>query len=141
METLRYPAKITQEDEAYIVLFRDLEGCHTFGDTLEEARAMAQEALDCYLEACLQEGIKVNRPSVKLDDETEFFPSVEVSVPLLLRFCREDHNMTMIQMANAMDIAYQNYQAIESGKRKNLTLITLKKAFAAIGCQARLQLG
>ncbi|MCL2365117.1 MAG: type II toxin-antitoxin system HicB family antitoxin [Defluviitaleaceae bacterium] len=45
-----YPAKfINEENGACTVLFPDLKGCVTYGDNLEHAIVMAQEALGLYL--------------------------------------------------------------------------------------------
>ena len=41
-----YPAVFTREKEGnYSVIFKDLEGCYTGGDTLEEALYMAEDVL------------------------------------------------------------------------------------------------
>lgn len=41
-----YPAVFTKEDNGqYSVVFKDLEGCYTCGDTLEEAIYMAEDVL------------------------------------------------------------------------------------------------
>lgn len=51
MTTTRfYPAIFEPEDVGYSVLFPDLPGCGTQGDTLAEALSMAQEAIGLYLE-------------------------------------------------------------------------------------------
>ncbi|TEB13900.1 hypothetical protein Psfp_03316 [Pelotomaculum sp. FP] len=49
-----YPAVFHQEDGAFWVDFPDLEGCQTYGETLQETMALAQEALGLYL-ASLEE--------------------------------------------------------------------------------------
>lgn len=41
---------IERDDEGYFVYAPELEGCHTQGDTLEEALASAKEAIELYLE-------------------------------------------------------------------------------------------
>lgn len=48
-----YPAVIEYDraEHAYNVSFPDLPGCLTFGDTLEEAKDNAREALSAYLES------------------------------------------------------------------------------------------
>ena len=47
-----YPAKFIQEEGgSYSVTFPDLKGCITYGDDLEHAIIMAQEALGLYLVA------------------------------------------------------------------------------------------
>ena len=43
-----YPAVFFQEDTGYSVHFPDLEGCFTEGDSLEEAYAMAIDAIGLY---------------------------------------------------------------------------------------------
>ena len=48
---MHYVAKLTPEaDGGYSVEFPDIPGCFTQGDTLEEALAMAKEALELTLE-------------------------------------------------------------------------------------------
>ena len=45
------------EEGGYIVHVPALPGCHTEGDTMEEARAMAQDAIACYLESLQKDGL------------------------------------------------------------------------------------
>lgn len=44
------------EEGGYVVTVPALPGCITEGDTLEEARANAKEAIECYLESLLKDG-------------------------------------------------------------------------------------
>lgn len=45
-----YPAVFTPEaNGGYSVIFKDLEGCYTCGDTLEEAMEMAKDVLELVL--------------------------------------------------------------------------------------------
>lgn len=44
------------EEGGYVVTFPALPGCATQGETLDEARAMAADALRGYLEILLEEG-------------------------------------------------------------------------------------
>ena len=43
----------------YVVTFPALQGLVTEGETLEEARAMAEDALRCYLEGHLEDGLPI----------------------------------------------------------------------------------
>jgi len=43
----------------YVVTFPALQGLVTVGETLEEARAMAEDALRCYLEGHLEDGLPI----------------------------------------------------------------------------------
>ena len=58
-----YPAVFHKEDDAYWVEFPDLEGCQTYGGTLNETMACAQEALAGYLLTLLEENQELAPPS------------------------------------------------------------------------------
>lgn len=51
MNIFVYPAIFTysEEDKCYMVDFVDLEGCSTYGETIDEAYIMAQDAMGLYL--------------------------------------------------------------------------------------------
>ena len=48
-----------QEEGGYYVYAPDLPGLHTQGETLEEARASAEEALGLYVEGLQEEGRQI----------------------------------------------------------------------------------
>lgn len=58
-----YPAVFHKDDNAYWVEFPDLEGCQSFGDTVEETIGGAQEALAAYILTVLEGGAKLPTPS------------------------------------------------------------------------------
>ena len=58
-----YPAIFHQEDSSYWVEFPDLPGCQSFGDTLPETMAEAQEALATYVLTLLEQGKPLVQPS------------------------------------------------------------------------------
>ena len=60
---LIYPAVFHQEDNAYWVEFPDLEGCNSFGDTLEETLSNAREALEGYSISLIEHKEKLPAPS------------------------------------------------------------------------------
>jgi predicted RNase H-like HicB family nuclease len=69
-----YPAIFYPEDEGrYSVIFPDLNNLATYGDTLADAFAMAQEACGQYLFTSLRDGDIIPAPSVldtiKKEDE------------------------------------------------------------------------
>jgi predicted RNase H-like HicB family nuclease len=63
MKKLIYPGIFHKENNAYWVEFPDLEGCQSFGDTLEEVYNNAEEALAAYCVTLLEQGRKLNPPS------------------------------------------------------------------------------
>ncbi len=66
----------------YGVEFPDLPGCITAGSTLEEARAMAEEALAAHVALLREDGDPVPEPS-SLDDVTRL-PELKGAVPFLV---------------------------------------------------------
>lgn len=59
-----YPAIFTKEDNGkYSVVFKDLEGCYTCGDTLEEAIYMAEDVLAFTLYSYEKDGKIIPAPS------------------------------------------------------------------------------
>lgn len=47
------------EEGGFVVHVPALPGLWTEGDTLEEARTMAADAIRCYIEGCLQDGVEI----------------------------------------------------------------------------------
>lgn len=58
-----YPAIFHQEEGSYWVEFPDLDGCHTYGESLNETMEAAQEALSAYLLTMLEQGKSLAAPS------------------------------------------------------------------------------
>lgn len=55
--------RIYEQDEGYTVLFPDLPGCITEGNTLEEAINMAEEALAFHIRCLVKSGENAPEPS------------------------------------------------------------------------------
>ena len=67
MSTSVVEAVFTQDDDGtWLVTMPSLDGCHTFGDTLDDARAQARDAVRLWLESEdfeLTEVVEAGRPS------------------------------------------------------------------------------
>ena len=60
MKTLSYRLVLRQEPEGgYTVLVPTLPGCITFGENVDEAIAMAREAVELYVEDLVADGEEV----------------------------------------------------------------------------------
>ena len=68
------------EEGGYIVHVPALPGCVTEGDTLEEARKMAEDAIRCYLESLRKDGEKIPSGSANMIQE-------KIAVPLSACYC------------------------------------------------------
>lgn len=74
MQTLNYRIRLVREDEGgYTVIVPALPGCVTFGETIEEAIAMAREAIEGYIETLNELGKEVPKDN----DVLEYTVSVE----------------------------------------------------------------
>ena len=61
--------KIVLEKEVeggYTVFIPALPGCHTQGDTIEEALSNAKEAIGCYIESLKKDGLPIPTTSEEL---------------------------------------------------------------------------
>lgn len=77
-----YPAIFHKEDEAYWVEFPDLDGCHTYGSSINESMAAAQETLSAYLLTLLEQERAIASPSdistIHVDDGFVFLVSCDI---------------------------------------------------------------
>lgn len=69
--TVIYPAIFTRDGDAYNVSFPDLEGCITYGDTINDAFFNAREALAGYTASVLENGMNLPAVSDIADINTE----------------------------------------------------------------------
>lgn len=90
-----YPACFIKEEQGFSVIFPDLDGAATCGDTLEEAMTMAVDCLAGYLHTLTREGKTLPQPSdlsavdpqqiirdLEVDDaQSAFVNLVSVDVP------------------------------------------------------------
>lgn len=78
-----YPAVFHKEDDAYWVEFPDLEGCHTYGNSITEVMESAQEALAGYLLTLLEQNKTLASPSdisaIHTDDGFSSFVSCDIN--------------------------------------------------------------
>jgi predicted RNase H-like HicB family nuclease len=71
MKTLRYKILLRkEEDETYTVIVPSLPGCLTFGRTVEEARAMAKEAIEGFVACMIARGEGVPAVTLELEPAT-----------------------------------------------------------------------
>jgi len=131
------PCKITysKADKCWYVESSGFyDGYMTYGDTLEEAKIMAAEAVSGLLESYLEHGDKFSIPKGKASPDwhnIEIAPGLAFA--LWLRNARISHNMTLAEVADKMGVKYQVYQKLENPRTANPTLKTLKKLETIFG--------
>lgn len=80
-----YPIVIHQEDDsAYGVIVPDMPGCHSAGETMNEALENVAEAIDFHLEGMAEDGAEIPAPSdlEGLKDNPDYAGGTWVLVPV-----------------------------------------------------------
>ena len=62
-KTREYTVVIERDGDGFSAHFPDLPGCYTQGDTIEEVRLNAREALELYFQVLLEKGEPIPPPS------------------------------------------------------------------------------
>ena len=134
---LHYPVLVRPDDGAFAVEVPDLDGCFTWGETVEEALANAGEAISLWLQEAVAGKTPIPTPSA-LDTPYHVEQALDVRVPLQVRDRRKALGLTQKQVADALGVTYQVYQRFESPLTGNLTLKTLAKILAFLGLEVEL---
>jgi antitoxin HicB len=127
---IQYPAKVkfSKSDNCWLVEFPDLPGCHTYGETRDDALDMAVEALSGYLESIDMRKISIPRPSApKSKDAVYVSPDPKTAFAIWMKLKRLEKGLTQQKAAELLEINFQSYQKFENPKKANPTLTTLKK--------------
>jgi antitoxin HicB len=130
-----YPAHIWKEDNnTWSVEFPDLPGCFSSGDSLEDARVKAEEALTAYLESLDSRSVSIPEPTTFSGEEFYFIaPSLNVSFAITLKQEREKQGLTQKEVAKRMGVNWSAYQRIENPRKTNPTLSTIDKLQKVFG--------
>lgn len=73
-----YPAIFTQEGSQILVSVPNLKGCHTFGNSLQEAIEMARDAAAMWLCIAEDNGEDIPAPSSNLNSDEGFVSFIDV---------------------------------------------------------------
>lgn len=135
---LSYAARIKKESDGYLVTFPDFENVVTYGITVEEALANAEEALNGCLESDFERNFKIREPSRVPGRHVHQIPvAPHIAVAIMLRTLRADRSQ--MEIARELNIAYQVYQRLENPRKANPTIKTLEKIARVFG--RRVELG
>lgn len=134
---MEYRATIKQDGKHWTVEFADCPGCVTFGESREEARELAHEALEGWLEAHLVAGKVPPRPKAKRG--TAVPVASQLSTVLQIRWRREEKGLTQTDVARRAGVSQQQIAKLENPDG-NPTLATLEKVAAALGLRLEVHL-
>lgn len=104
---IKYPVRIDPDGPAFVVSFRDIPEALTQGDTLEEARAMAADALLTAMDFYVEDHRPVPAPSkAKAGEELVALPA-SVAAKLLLLNTMIEQRVTQADLARRLGITPQ----------------------------------
>lgn len=88
--SLSYRMEIVEDHEegGFVVMFPDLPGCMTCGETIEAAVTNAMDAKKAWLEAALEEGIEIPKP----DSLEEYSGQFKLRIPRSLHRSLAEHS-------------------------------------------------
>lgn len=128
---MEYLAKIVSYDDGWNVSFPDKENVNTFGESLEDAIKMAEEALNETLEVEFDLGfdiVPVGRHRGK-----DLYPiTVRPHIVVAYRLKELRAARTQVEFARLIGTSQQDYQRLEKS-RSNPTIKTLEKIAKANG--------
>jgi len=132
-----YPAHIWKEgNNTWSVEFPDLPGCFSSGESLEDAKVKAEEALTAYLESLDSRSVSIPEPSkVSGKDFYPVTPKLSVSFAITLKQERKKLGLTQKEVAKRMGVNWSAYQRIENPRKTNPTLATIDKLQKLLGRQ------
>ncbi len=77
-----------KDESGFVVSYPELPGCITCGETIEAAVANAQDAKKAWLEAALEQGIKIQEP----DDLEGYSGQFKLRIPRSLHKSLAEHS-------------------------------------------------
>lgn len=137
VDPLEYAAHLTAEDGGFSVEFPDAPGCVTWGETREEAKAYAAEALRGWLNSHLQLRRVPQVPRAKGGVRIEVEPVQAMKLQLLWE--RQRRALTQKQFGDLVGVSQQMVAKLEHPDYEP-SLGNLRKVMAALGIHLSLGL-
>lgn len=133
---MRYPVNYEKDGDGYLVTFPDIPEALTGGDTLDEARSMALDALVSAFEFYFEDGRQVPKPGAVVGDYVEVPPSIESKILLLNTLV--ESGISYAELARRMGTQPQAIQRLIN-LHHTTKIDTIYQALAAIGKQLRME--
>jgi antitoxin HicB len=135
---MQYIAKLSREGGRWLIDFPDCPGCQTFGDTKEEALAMAADALEGWLETHLEHGDVPPRPRARRGGVAINVPG-GLDVAIQLRWLRDELGLSQAELARRVGVSQQQIAKLER-PTSNPTIRTLIELTEKLGSRVLIHL-
>ncbi len=133
---MQYPVAYQQDGDGYLVTFPDIPEALTGGDSLEETRAAARDALITAFDFYFEDRRKVPLPGPVTGEYIDVPPSIEAKILLLNALL--ECGISYAELARRMGIQPQSVQRLVD-LHHSTKIDTINRALAAIGKQLRLE--
>jgi DNA-binding XRE family transcriptional regulator/predicted RNase H-like HicB family nuclease len=141
---MHYDAYIYREGKHVLAEFPDCPGCQTFTDRADDLAAVAQEALEGWLEAHLIDGQipprPVERSGAPAGRKLARIPvRLGLAAALTIRWARQDRGLSQKALGELAGVKQQQIAKLENPD-ENPTLETLEKVAKALGLTVNVEL-
>lgn len=128
----QYPVQITPDGDGYLVKFPDIPEAITYGESIEHAKEMANDALLTALEFYFEDLREVPAPSASAPDQesVELPASIAVKVQLLNEMVRQ--RVKQVELARRMRVSPTQVNRLVN-VRQSTKIDTISQAFKALG--------
>ena len=139
---MEYLALVRLEDDHFVIMFPDCPGCVTQAESESEIIRIAQDALEGWLESHLKHGEAPPHASATIRGRPGWrvrrVPvSFQLSVKLLIRWARQDADLTQADLAKKVGVKQPQIAKLER-PGVNLSLKTLERVLDALGIRVEL---
>ena len=136
---MTYAAKITKQEGSYLVSFPEFPNVNTYGDTLDEARQNAAEALNGAIESDFERGFDLPKPR-KHRGRGFYEIAIQPHIEIAYKLRKIRNGRPQAEIARQLNVSYQAYQKLENPRRCNPTIKTLEKISHTFGKELKIEL-
>lgn len=129
---MKYPAKLTKDEDGFVITFRDIPEAITQGDTHNEAMEMAEDALLTAMDFYFEDNRQVPLPSKPKKDEVLINLPISAATKVMLLNTLLEKGVTQAELAKLMGIRPQQVTRIVNLEHTT-KIDTVEKAFRALG--------
>jgi predicted RNase H-like HicB family nuclease/DNA-binding Xre family transcriptional regulator len=137
----QYYAKIVrQKDKTFLVEFPGLPGCLSEGNSLEQAKREAKEALNGWLAARCDRNLNIPLSRAKKGKNLHAIDvEVQIEFAIELRRLRKKKGLSQKQVAHRLGVSQQAYAKLETPLKTNPSLVTIEKLSNALNVQIEIK--
>lgn len=129
---MKYPAKLTKDEDGFVVTFRDIPEAITQGDTYDEAIDMAEDALLTAMDFYFEDNRQVPSPSELKEGEILISLPISAAIKVMLLNTLLEKHVSQAELAKLMGIRPQQVTRIVNLEHTT-KIDTVEKAFRALG--------